>query len=486
MSRNTIRLVAKIIAIVLVVALVVTSFSFVFFWASGSGTVYGSVKKDEPDWDKEFNFFRSLLTDVKENYKDKVTYEELLNGAYKGIIEALNDPYSIYYVSTTESDSFVESVSGEFSGVGVSLEDVNGLCRVVTPLPGTPADKAGIMTGDIITKVDGIDISEMNLDDIVSRIKGKEGSRVTLTIDRKGKVLTFNLIRELIKTASVNYEMIDGDIGYIQITQFDNDSHTEFKKAKLSLIAQGAKSFIVDVRNNPGGYTSVASDIAEQLMPKGPITHFKHQGEIVQTVNASGTGDLNMPVVLLINGGSASASEILAGAWQDSGTAVLVGTTTYGKGVAQQMANLSNGAAIKLSMYYFLTPDKKQIDKTGIKPDYIIENYRGINIEELAEQYNGFAPMSEKEKPKSGDTGLNVYGAQQRLSLLGYDVEITGTMDNDTVAAVRDFQKNCGMYSYGVLDYSTMDALDNAAVRFVTGADTFKDLQLEKAIELLN
>jgi carboxyl-terminal processing protease len=484
MNPKMTKIVARILAIILIAALVITSFSFVFFLATGDGAVYGATTKERLFLDKELDFLEELMIDVKSNYKDDISYEELVEGAYQGIFEALGDPYSVYYSTDEESDNFVESVSGEFSGVGVSMEDVDGKCRVVAPIPGTPADKAGIQAGDVITKVDGVDVFEMNLDSIVGRIKGEAGTKVTLTIDRNGLTLTFTLTREVIKTSSVSFRMVEPTIGYIQIAQFDNDSHVEFRNAKLQLISQGAKSLVVDVRNNPGGFTKVAADIANQLMPKGPITHYEQRGTIVETVSSTGEGDLGIPVILLVNEGSASASEILAGAWQDSETAILVGTTTFGKGVAQQLISLENGDQMKLSVFYFLTPDKQVIDKVGITPDYIVDTYKGAEKEALLDDLKSFAPMAEKEKPKAGDTGLNVFGAQQRLSLLGYGVAVTGTMDGKTVDAVKSFQKTQGLYSYGVLDYSTMGRLDTAAANFVLSADNEMDLQLEKAIEL--
>lgn len=485
MSPKMTKFVAKILAIILIVALVITSFSFVFFLGTGDGAVYGATTKEQLLLDEQLDFLEDLMVDVKLNYKDEITYEELIEGAYQGVFEALGDPYSVYYPTEEESNSFVESVSGEFSGVGVSMEDVDGKCRVVAPIPGTPADKAGILAGDIITKVDGVDISSMDLNLIVLKIKGEAGTSVTLTIDRNGLTMTFPLTREIIKTNSVSFHMVEPTIGYIQIAQFDNDSHTEFRNAKLQLLSQGAKSLIVDVRNNPGGYTTVAADIANQLMPKGPITHYEQRGSIVETVSATGEGDLGIPIVLLVNEGSASASEILAGAWQDSETAIVVGTTTFGKGVAQQLVELNNGDQMKLSVFYFLTPDQHVIDHVGITPDYVVDTYKGVDKEELLDELKSFAPMAEKEKPKAGDTGLNVYGAQQRLSLLGYGVAVTGTMDGKTVDAVKSFQKSQGLYSYGVLDFSTMGRLDTASANFVSGADNEKDLQLEKATLLL-
>ena len=192
-----------------------------------------------------------------------------------------------------------------------------------------------------------------------------------------------------------------------------------------------------------------------------------------------------MPVVLLVNEGTASASEILAGAWQDSDTALIVGVTTYGKGVAQQVVELPNGGSMKLSSFYFLTPLEHTIDKTGISPDFTIQNLQTVASAEIKASYLGFAPMAETTKPKAGDTGLNVYGAQQRLKFLGYKTAATGTMDAATVTAVKAFQKEAGLYSYGVLDYSTMNAIDRAAATLATGSAESGDLQMDKGLELL-
>ncbi|MGI6733372.1 MAG: S41 family peptidase [Anaerovoracaceae bacterium] len=487
MNPKTTRAVAKFIAILLVVALVVTSFSFVFFWAGTPAVVY-AASSEEPDWNRELLRLRDFMIQTKGAYKDDVSFKMLIDGAYQGIIDSLGDPYSVYYSSENESKQFEESVSGEFFGVGVSLEQVGGICKVVAPISGTPADRAGVLSGDVVTQVDGQDVTGMTLEQIASRLRGEEGTKVTMTVQRDNRILTFSMIREKIKLASVDYRLLEDDIGYIKIAQFDSDVHLEFKNAKLKLLAAGAKSFIVDVRNNPGGYVGGALDIAEQLMPAGPIVHFEKQGKIVETFSANGTGNLGLPVVLLINEGSASASEILAAAWQDSNTATLVGMKTYGKGVAQQMIDTAGDGKLKLSMYYFLSPNKHPIDKVGVKPDYVVRNYSESDVslaEQLYNEYKAFAPMAEKSKPKLGDTGLNVFGAQQRLSLLGYGLKISGTMDTETVAAVKAFQAEKGLFPYGVLDYSTMNALDKAALAYITGAAEQKDLQLEKAIELL-
>lgn len=489
MNPHKTRKIAKIIAIIIAVAMIVTSFSFILFIPAMFGmegsVVYASSAEDNSYLSQQLKNLEQYIKYIQKYYKDDITYEKLINGAFNGITEALDDPYSVYYEKQEEGDSFIESVSGEFSGVGVSMESYFGQCRVVTPIAGTPAEKAGIKSGDIITKVDDVDVTSKTLEEVVALMRGAAGTKVNLTIDREGQALNFSIIRETIKNKSVNYKILENSIGYIQITSFDNDTNDEFRMARIALVNKGADSLILDVRNNPGGLINTATDIANQLMPKGPITHFEQKGKITETISATGAESYSLPTVLLVNEGSASASEILAGALQDSKTATLVGTTTYGKGVAQQISTFSTGATMKLSMYYFLTPNKKKIDHIGITPDYIVKNSVKVNVEELTQKYFSFAPMSEKVKPKTGDVGLNVYGAQQRLALIGYNVETTGSMDAKTVSAVSKFQKDSGLSPYGVLDYTTMSRLDKAATDYITGANSGSDLQLEKGIELL-
>ncbi|HWQ77669.1 MAG TPA: S41 family peptidase, partial [Anaerovoracaceae bacterium] len=483
MDPRQARKIAKVIAIIVAFVMIVTSFSFVMLipglFGMEGAVVYAA--SSDTDLDQQLENLKEYIEYIQKNYKDDVTYEQLVDGAFAGVVDSLGDPYSVYYGSSLEGENFIESVTGEFSGVGLSLEDYNGQCRVVAPIPNTPADKSGIKSGDIVKKIDGIDITKKTLDEAVSMMRGEEGTKVTLQIDRDGKTLSFTLTREKIKNVSVNSRMLDDNIGYIQITSFDNDSHVEFRLAKVALVNKGAKALILDLRNNPGGLVNTALDIANQLMPEGPITHFEQKGKIVETYSADGNLELGIPMVLLVNEGSASASEILAGALQDSKTATLVGTTTYGKGVAQQVSELTDGSSMKLSMYYFLTPNKKRIDHVGITPDYTVQNSNNADEKELAEKYATFAPMTEKVKPKAGDTGLNVFGAQQRLAMLGYPVKVSGNMDEATVAAVTKFQTESKLYPSGILDFTTMGALEKATVHFITGTKEGEDLQLDKA-----
>lgn len=495
MNQKSVKRVAAIIAIVLVVAMVITSFSFVFASDSGS-VVYGaqtagssaasgdSATSEDEYINKELDFLKLILKFLQEYYKDEVPAEVLMEGAYQGVFDTL-DPYSIYYNTEEERQRFEEAVDGEYNGIGVNMEVVDGKCRIITPMAGGPAERVGILPGDIVKEVDGEKVEGLAVSEVSVKIRGPVGTSVTLTLERDGKQLSFTMVREKIKTTSVQYEKIEGtNIGYIQIAKFDSDTDTEFKNAKIMLMSEGAKSFIVDVRNNPGGLVDAAVNVASQWMPKGPICHLERQGKIFDTIEAGGPGDPGAPMVLLVNEGSASAAEILAGAWQDSKTAKLVGTTTYGKGVAQTIVPLKNGHSMKVSVYYFLTPNKRVIDKKGVTPDYVVSN-RISGREGAWEEYGKFAPMSESIRPQLGDTGLNVYGAQQRLKLLGYKVGVTGTLDQDTWDAIKKFQQEKGFFPYGVLDYTTRDALEKAAGEYAAGVSE-RDLQMEKAIELLS
>jgi len=499
MSYKTARKIAKIIAILTAIALVVTSFSFMLF-ASGGSVVFaetttrsaasaGGSDDDTQYVDAQLEFMKLLMQDIKNNYKDEITFDQLINGAYEGIFDAL-DPHSVYYATDEEKQDFVETVNGVFSGIGVSLDTTSGKCLVVAPIAGTPADRAGILPGDVIVQIDGKDVRGVSGDDIVSMLRGEEGTRVVVGIDRAGHdgVIRFTLTREKIKMSSVSGKMLDDRIGYIKIDSFDSDTDNEFKAQKLTLINKGMKYLVLDLRNNPGGYILVAANIANQLMPEGPIVHFEQQGEIIDTIDATGSGLTDMPIAVLINGGSASSSEILAGALQDSGAAFLVGTQSYGKGTAQRVVELDNGAAMKLSEYYFLTPDKRKIDQVGLTPDYVIDNKLGSESDTTAmiEEAASFAPMSETVKPTGGDTGLNVYGAQQRLDFLGYELAVSGTMDPKTVSAVYQFQKTSGLYAYGVLDLTTCNKINEAVHEYISDFALGQgDPQLDKAVEIL-
>lgn len=485
-NKNLVRTVALLVAAIMIVTTLIMGIPMVY-GASGS-RVYAAAADvvDEETLDEELDFMGRLIQGLREIYKDEISYETLVNGAYEGIFDALGDPYSQYFDTREESDELEEQVSGEFDGIGIVMESDDGRCKVVSPVANSPAEQAGIQSGDIILTVDGVNLTGKTMDEWKRLIRGEAGTQVTLTIQRGTTTLKVNVTRDRIRTDAVAWEMMEGNIAYVQIAQFDSDADKEFRKALTAVKEAGAEAMILDLRNNPGGYVNVAVNIANMLIPgEGKvIMEMTRQGESLGTIETTGAGSkFELPLVLLINEGSASASEIVAGALQDHGVATLVGTTTYGKGIAQSMTNLKNGGTMKVSTYYFTTPNGNTIHKVGISPDVCVINGSGLSTEEIAAEYAKLAPMTEKVKYYTGQTGLNVYAAQQRLNLLGEKLSLTGTMDEDTVAAVKKFQKEAGMCPYGGLDYGTMATLERYVMQYLSGETA--DLQMEKAVELL-
>jgi carboxyl-terminal processing protease len=481
MSQKTARAIAKIIAILLVAALVVTTFAYVF------GEESYAAEPTPTEVADQLALLAELMNLVQFYYKDQVSLQDLLDGAFSGTIDSLNDPFSVYFVSTEEGQEFLQSVSGTYSGVGLELTmDEKGQVSVVSVLPGSPALDAGMLAGDRILRVDGMDISGLTLTQVVLLIRGEAGTQVRVTVERSAQTLQFPLVRDEINQIAVESQMLSDGIGYIRIKSFDEDCVQEFTNAKLRLMAQGAAAFVIDVRDNPVGDVDSAVQIAGQFLPKVEVTHFSRKGEIVQTLSSDGYGVSGIPIVLLTNGNSASASEILAAAWKEHHAATLVGTQTYGKGIAQQLLEMQNGKYVKLSTFYFLTPRKNMIDGKGVAPDYVVENFSAAEQEALAALYASFVPMRESVKPAAGAEGLNVYGAQQRLQMLDYAYEVSGLMDEATVAAVTQFQRDSGLYPYGVLDYTTRDRLELEAAAAASGKVSTEDRQLAKALELLH
>lgn len=476
----------RILAVLIVMALILSSFSFIAFGAEASTTSSAAINTETDTYiDNQLSFMKKLIKYVDKNYVDDVTYEQLINGAYKGMFEAL-DPYSYYFVDTNNYDGFIQTVDGEYGGVGIAFDSAN-FCKVVSTMKDSPAEKAGIKTNDVVVSVDGKDITSETIDKVLDMIKGEAGTSVTLGIKREGQaeILTFNLKREIIKISSVSSEMKTPTIGYIKISSFDKDTNLEFKNAFDDLKKAGAKSLIVDLRDNPGGLVTSALATTEQIVPKGPLMHFSKKGQITDTFY-SDTKGAQMPVAVLVNGGSASASEIMTGAIKDSKSGTIIGTTTYGKGCAQTSVNLKNGGGMKLTVQYFLTPSGTKIHQVGITPDIVVENKTDADVESAKTKVRGFAPMIEDKKPKFNDKGLNVYGAQQRLDFLGYkNITISGVLDINTWKAIMNFQSSQKLAPYGVLDKTTRDRLDKAVSDYVSKLEKGKDMQLEKAVEVL-
>lgn len=374
MEQKTTKKTNSNFAKLLIVGLVSFCLGLLVFW--GGNTIYtNTAEKNQLDTSLLFRV-QSIL---EQKFDGDIDVQKQSEGAAAGSVAALGDPYTIFLdeKSNTELNN---DLKGELSGVGIEVGQKNGKLTVIAPIDGTPADKAGIRSGDYIAAIDGVDSRSLTVDEAVSKIRGEKGTKVKLTIIRGSEQpKEIEITRELINVPSVTYEMKPGNIGYIRIRRFGDDTTALVQSAASSLKAQGAKAVVVDVRDNPGGYLQSSVEVASQFMSEGVVVEERSKHSKDKTLNAKPGGLMtDIPVILLINNGSASASEILAGALKDNDRAKLVGEKTYGKGSVQEVVCLSGtaifssdckGPALKVTVAHWYTPDGINITKEGIKPD---------------------------------------------------------------------------------------------------------------------
>lgn len=319
---------------------------------------------------------------IEAKYVRDVDREVLLNGAIKGMVESLEDPYSVY-MTPAEFESFMISVDGAFEGVGLSLglDEETGEVIVVSPIEGTPAQKAGIRPKDIIIKVDDVELKGKKLDDAVSLIRGPKGEKVTIYVKRQGvkDILKFDLVRDNIVLKTVNHEVLGNNIGYIKISSFDSHTADEFDESLAQLKKQSVKGLILDLRNNPGGSLYESVKVADRILGKGRVVYTEDRHKNILEEYYSDAEKIDMPLVVLVNENSASASEIVAGAIQDHKAGVLVGTKTFGKGSVQELEPFNDGSGMKLTIAKYYIPSGRSIDKVGIQPNIKVENEKNVD-----------------------------------------------------------------------------------------------------------
>lgn len=310
-------------------------------------------------------------------YQDAdIDTDAMTEGMYAGMVSALGDPYSVYYTEE-EWEEMMRDTEGIYYGIGAYLmiDQVTGLGKISGVIDNTPAQEAGLRENDLLYLVDGESTAGMELSEIVSRVKGEEGTKVHLTIYREGEsdYLEVDVERRKIEAPTVKYEILKNNIGYIQITEFDDVTTDQFIEAMAVVKGSQAKGLILDLRGNPGGSLNVVVDIARQILPKGLIVYTEDKYGEREEYNCDGRRQLDMPLVVLVNGNSASASEILAGAIKDYKMGTLVGTTTFGKGIVQRILPLTDGTALKLTISAYYTPNGNNIHGVGIEPDVVCE-----------------------------------------------------------------------------------------------------------------
>lgn len=330
---------------------------------------YASGQVSESDVSAKLDLINSLL-DRYYLYDGEVDEDALVEGIYSGYAAALGDPYTEYY-DEEETAALMESTSGEFSGIGASMtQNTDGPGAVITTVyEDSPAAEAGLQEGDVISKVDGTDVSGMDLDSIVSLIKGEKGTEVKITVLRGGEEVEVTAVRDTIQVQTVEYNMMEDQIGYISVSEFDDVTYDQFKNALETLEGEGMEGLVIDLRNNPGGNLNTVTDMLKLLLPEGTIVSITDKNGDTEEVTCDGSNEFTKPLAVLVNQYSASASEVFSGAIQDYGIGSIVGVTTYGKGVVQQLIDLGDGTCLKVTIAEYYTPSGRSINGVGVKPD---------------------------------------------------------------------------------------------------------------------
>lgn len=453
---------------------------FVVFLTAGITTfalAFGDEKVVEvgvPTPRTEFNKLYKAYDLLKEEYYDDLNNSKLVDGAINGMLEALGDPYSDY-MNEDEAENFHMNISSSFEGIGAEIQEKDGFIMVVSPIKGSPAEEAGIKPQDLIIAVDGKSLSGYSATDAVTLIRGEKGTKVTLTIQRPGteQPIEITITRDEIPIKTVYGEMINESIAKVQITSFSDNTTMELTETLNQLEEQGMKGLVLDIRQNPGGLLTQAVSISNLLVPKGEtLFQVEYSDGSIEKFASAEENPIDIPVVVVIDEGSASASEILASAVSESAGIPLVGKTTFGKGTVQTAYDFDDGSNIKLTSAKWLTPEGDWIHEKGIKPDY------EVSLPEYA-----FLPFINPESElKESMQSQEVKTAESMLEALGYKPgEVDGFFDEATKTAVLSLQKDAGLKETGILTGETTFELMSQLSILLQENDT----QINKAVDLI-
>ena len=361
--------------IVLVVVLLLVTNMLTFVFTNAGNLALGNkviINADSQDTVNGINKLLELKKQIGAEYYKNVDDKTLMEGAIKGMFGSLGDPYSAYFTSD-EFKTYMESATGVYEGVGIVVsEDENGITTVIAPQKGTPADEAGIKTGDKIIKVNGEDVTTLGSDQVVMRVRGPADTTVNVSIARGEEIIDLTLTRKAIEARTVDSRVI-GNAGYIQISEFTNNTATDFATQLDALLAQNISGLVIDLRGNPGGGVNESVAIADRLLGKTTVVYTVDKSGKRTDYNSDDTQSLKLPMVVLIDGGSASSAEILAGALQDTGVATLVGTKSFGKGIVQEVIGIKDGGGFKVTNSEYFTPNGNSINKKGLEPNVVID-----------------------------------------------------------------------------------------------------------------
>jgi peptidase, S41 family len=341
--------------------------------AEKSGKVSGAAI----DWNKVTDKEEEIYNTIDEYYLNGIDNDKMKDGIYKGMVDSLGDPYTVYY-NSEEYKQFTSSSSGTYSGIGVAVSQnvTTGAITIVKTFKKGSGEKEGMKPGDVIYKVEGKKIEGLELSKVVSMIKGEEGTFVKVTVLRDGKEIEFNLERKKLEVDTVNYRMEDRSgkkIGYISVSEFDEVTASQFKSAISELSKEGMEGLVIDLRDNPGGLLDVTCEMLDRMIKKGLLVYTVDKYGKRVDEDATDSDSFDKPVAILVNGNSASASEVFSGAMKDYKAATLVGTKTFGKGIVQSIVPFGDGTAMKVTVSKYYTPNGVNIHGTGIEPDVVVE-----------------------------------------------------------------------------------------------------------------
>lgn len=371
-NKNRIYNIIMLVVVCVAITAVITSFCTYKYLSENGGVMYAEKNSSLEGLEETLQNFRAAF---EKEYIGEIDDEAMVESAIKGYVSGLGDEYTTYYTKK-EMEDLMEETEGNYVGIGIYIsayKESNEIV-IIKPMEGSPAEEAGLLPGDIITKVDGVEYNGDTIDEMTNKIKGPEGTKVKVEIKRNGQTQEIEVERRKILISHIDSKIIEDNIGYISISDFEGGCAQEFEENYKNLEEQGIESLIIDIRNNGGGLVDEAIAILELITNKGStllITTDKNEAE--EVTKSEKDPIINMPIVLLVNEYSASASEIMAGALKDNNKATLVGTTTYGKGVIQKVYPLTDGSGLKMTTNEYFTPNHNKINKIGIDPDEEID-----------------------------------------------------------------------------------------------------------------
>lgn len=461
--------------------------------------------------DANLDYLKSVMDMIKEKYKGEITDKKLIEGAIKGMFGTM-DPYTVFF-DPDEANSFLTEIEGSYEGVGIMIEKTSDYVMVLKVFSGSPAETSGILPGDKIAEVEGKNMAGASTEEISKLIKGKSGTSVKLGIVRSGEnnMIVLDVKRAAIVINPVTYRTI-GDTGYIKIDMFNANTYDCLKKALDEMDGKGIKKIVLDLRDNPGGEAGQAVSVAGEFVPEGLVTKLTFSPGVSQDMEYySHLKTKKYQLAVLVNKMSASASEILAGAIQDTGAGKLIGTKTFGKAKVQNLFPILSPEAYKkyedrlgvkiasandlykygitpsdseiigwtkITTGMYTTPKGRMIDGQGLTPDIAADDpapLNGINV-------NSIQMLPRKAKPSLNGSGVDVFNGEKILKALGYDIGTPDTrLDERTFKAIEKFQRDSGLYPYGVLDFTTQQKLNDRLESLLEE----NDKQYAKALEVL-